>query len=128
MGTDKVPAECTAPKPCKWVAAGHGVARGTAEPGAAALGEAALPPAAAVHAPKLNGIIHLLWLQKGICWKSCEACPGPAATLLPGTDRRDVNRRCSLCLGTLRDCPQEGSGAQWGCGAAPQCPVPKPEG
>lgn len=71
---------------------------------------------AALHAPKLNGIIHLLWLQHGVCWQSCQACPGPAA--MAGTDRRGGTRRCSLGLGTLRGCPQVsrwGSVGMWGC-------------
>lgn len=58
-------------------------------------GSAACAP---VHAPKLNGIIHLFWLQKDTSWKSCEACPDPAAALFPGmagTDRRGVTRRWS---------------------------------
>ena len=43
-GTDRVLAACTDPELCKRGTVRHMVARGTAEPGAAALGEAALPP------------------------------------------------------------------------------------
>lgn len=83
-----------------WKHPAKGVLQGTGCHGARSCctgrgGSAACAP---VHAPKLNGIIHLFWLQKDISWKSCEACPDPAAALFPGmagTDRRGVTRRWS---------------------------------
>lgn len=94
----------------------NGMLRGTGNHGAGSCcaGRGSTAACAAAHAPKLNGIIHLFWLQKGVCWKSCEACLGPAAMLFPGMagmDRRAVTRRWSLGLRTLRDCPHKSSGA-----------------